>query len=155
MLLKIWWYKLYYLIFTPLDPDPDPKKNQGSGSGSGSIWTFLGSWIRICMKTYADPKHWFMYRYVFFTRIYSGRQIYNARQKYNASPSLCCFPPKKIFFPQFFFHYLKIMVINYKFTNLQDIMMIPSYINKTSKKLFFLKTPKTLSSPPPYNLEVK
>ena len=29
------------------------------GSGSGSIWTFLGSWIRIWirMKTYADPKH--------------------------------------------------------------------------------------------------
>ena len=29
----------------------------GSGSGSGSIWTFLGFWIRIRMKTYADPKH--------------------------------------------------------------------------------------------------
>ena len=26
--------------------------------GSGSIWTILGSWIRIRMKTYADPKHW-------------------------------------------------------------------------------------------------
>ena len=29
----------------------------GSGSASGSIWTFLGSWIWIRMKTYADPKH--------------------------------------------------------------------------------------------------
>ena len=27
--------------------------------GSGSIWTFLESWIRIRMKTYADPKHCF------------------------------------------------------------------------------------------------
>ena len=26
--------------------------------GSGSIWTFLGSWIRIRIKTYADSKHW-------------------------------------------------------------------------------------------------
>ena len=30
----------------------------GSASGSASIWTFLGSWLRIRMKTYADPKHW-------------------------------------------------------------------------------------------------
>ena len=29
----------------------------GSASGSGSIWTFLGSWIRNRMKTYADPKN--------------------------------------------------------------------------------------------------
>ena len=29
----------------------------GSGCGSGSIWTFLGSRIRIRKKTYADPKH--------------------------------------------------------------------------------------------------
>ena len=27
------------------------------GSGSRSIWTFLGSRIRIRIKTYADPKH--------------------------------------------------------------------------------------------------
>ena len=27
--------------------------------GSGSIWTFLGSRIRIRIKTYADPKHCF------------------------------------------------------------------------------------------------
>ena len=29
----------------------------GSATRSGSIWTFLGSWIRIRMKTYADLKH--------------------------------------------------------------------------------------------------
>ena len=27
------------------------------GSRSGSIWTFLGSWIRIRMKTSANPNH--------------------------------------------------------------------------------------------------
>ena len=28
------------------------------GSGSGSIWTFFGSWIRICIIIDADPQHW-------------------------------------------------------------------------------------------------
>ena len=27
------------------------------GSGSGSVWTFLGSLIRIRIKPYVDPKH--------------------------------------------------------------------------------------------------
>ena len=40
---KIWWCNFSSLLFTPL--------------GSGSVWTFLGSWIRIRIKTYADPKH--------------------------------------------------------------------------------------------------
>ena len=44
MLLKIWWYKLFYLIFTPLDPDPDTNKK-------------LGFWIRIHMDIFGilDP----------------------------------------------------------------------------------------------------
>ena len=42
MLLKILWYKLSYLIFTPLDPNPNKK---------------LGAWIRIHMDIFGilDP----------------------------------------------------------------------------------------------------
>ena len=36
------------------------------GSGSGSIWTFLGSWIRSSMKTYADPKHRLQHCFLLF-----------------------------------------------------------------------------------------
>ena len=47
---NICWCNFYSLVFTPL----------GSKSASGSVWKILGSRIRICLKTYADPKHWFM-----------------------------------------------------------------------------------------------
>ena len=80
--------------------------------------------------------------WVWFVDKYSGRPIYNARPKYKASPSLCWFPLQKIFFFPIFFHYLKIMVINYKFTNLKHIMMIPSYIIRHQKKLFFFRPQK-------------
>ena len=41
-----------------MDPDPNPNKELGVWIRSGSIWTFLGSWIRIQIrrKTYADAK---------------------------------------------------------------------------------------------------
>ena len=39
-LLKIWWFKLFYLIFTPLDPDPNKK---------------LGVWIRMDIFEILDP----------------------------------------------------------------------------------------------------
>ena len=33
---------------------------------TGSIWTFFGSWIRIRIKTYADPKHWLLTSFLVF-----------------------------------------------------------------------------------------
>ena len=54
-------WKIYYNFFCVITVFFFSVNLLGSGSsGSGSKRRFLGSWIRIRMKTFADPKHCFL-----------------------------------------------------------------------------------------------